>query len=349
MHATLLLLCAGDLLAAPLYLLLTAAVLVSFISPLLRDLSAHGKVRSTAPAAAAPSLTTKRRDGLIRDRAESTAISKVCHFITTNDAFLVNKRLFLHFYITGLLSSTALCMATYGREYPSVDNLLHNIPTYLLLMHLSRRLYECLYVHNFGCGKMHIGGYLLGIIHYIFIPFVFIQEDWCCEAIDDGKDNVFTQSASMAKIIFGTGLCCFGQVEQYLHHEILAELRGAKGGKSPSAAAKSSQYQLPAGRWFRYVSCPHYLAEILVYISFAILLHPLKGVSCDSVLAHWEHDGVHAAVEYASILRKHNHLILLAWVATNLAVSANSSHTWYLQHFGTKYPRNRKALIPLLF
>ena len=32
-------------------------------------------------------------------------------------------------------------------------------------------------------------------------------------------------------------------------------------------------YVIPYGRWFQYVSCPHYTAEIIIYLSFAIVIY----------------------------------------------------------------------------
>ena len=43
-------------------------------------------------------------------------------------------------------------------------------------------------------------------------------------------------------------------------------------------------YSIPEGRWFRYVSCPHYLAEIIIYAGFAIVLLSTSSSSSSSSL-----------------------------------------------------------------
>jgi hypothetical protein len=90
------------------------------------------------------------------------------------------------------------------------------------------------------------------------------------------------------------------------------------------------------------VSCPHYLAEVIIYASFASLaiLGSLgRGAS--------EGDDPPAAAErQGRVLRS---CALLVWVADNLVVSALRSHRWYLDRFPTEYPRlNRRAIVPLL-
>jgi hypothetical protein len=69
------------------------------------------------------------------------------------------------------------------------------------------------------------------------------------------------------------------------------------------------------------------LAEILIYLAFAILLEMQK-----------EH----------SAHNRFRHFVLLGWVAINLTVSALSNHQWYTEHIPNHTQLGRKAIVPLL-
>ena len=74
------------------------------------------------------------------------------------------------------------------------------------------------------------------------------------------------------------------QYEQHMHHVILADIRRVpffekkvvdetKAGCYNISLHQNRHYSRPPyKRWFRYVLAPHYLAEISLYLSFAIIL-----------------------------------------------------------------------------
>jgi steroid 5-alpha reductase family enzyme len=74
-------------------------------------------------------------------------------------------------------------------------------------------------------------------------------------------------------------------------------------------------YRIPEGGWFRYVSCPNHLGEIIEWTGFAILTWSLPGLSFA-----W-------------------------WTIANLAPRALGHHRWYKTQF-EDYPPARKAIIP---
>lgn len=183
--------------------------------------------------------------------------------------------------------------------------------------------------------------------------------------------------------VLGMTMICVNlwlQYEQHAHHDILAGLRRNAVAKTklghddcdcndvnsnPKNNNSSSgdndckrklpntreQYSLPPyRRWFRYVLSPHYLAEILLYLSFAVLLETsvvAEGVPTvvpnEFVCANsnsQNHDIQHTASGYVlwfgktllpllSVGRKNRHWMLFLWVATNLTVSALNSYDWY--------------------
>lgn len=80
------------------------------------------------------------------------------------------------------------------------------------------------------------------------------------------------------------------------------------------------EHAIPRGGLFEYVSCPHYLMEIVIYLAFLLIGGP-------------------------------RHLTLLSvvvFVITNQLVAGYLTHRWYRTHFGTLYPLQRKAVVPFL-
>jgi len=78
------------------------------------------------------------------------------------------------------------------------------------------------------------------------------------------------------------------------------------------------EYGIPEDGFYRWVSCPNYLGEILIWIGWTI--------------ATW------SPVAAAFSL----------WTIANLAPRARSHHHWYRQHFDD-YPDERHALVPWLW
>ena len=76
-----------------------------------------------------------------------------------------------------------------------------------------------------------------------------------------------------------------------------------------------SGYQITSRGLFRWISCPNYLGEIIIWTGWAI--------------ATWSIAGLSFAV----------------WTAANLVPRARAHHKWYQKHF-QDYPENRKALVP---
>ncbi|MEM7550150.1 MAG: methyltransferase [Bacteroidota bacterium] len=79
-----------------------------------------------------------------------------------------------------------------------------------------------------------------------------------------------------------------------------------------------TDYKVPNGGMFKYVSAPHYLGEIIEWTGWAILT--------------WSWSGLAFAV----------------YTFANLAPRAVSHHKWYFKKF-KDYPGNRKALIPFIW
>lgn len=76
-------------------------------------------------------------------------------------------------------------------------------------------------------------------------------------------------------------------------------------------------YVIPQGGFFKYVSCPNHMGEILEWSGFALMTWSLPG------------------------------LAFAVWTLVNLLPRALHHHRWYQEHF-SDYPSNRKAIFPFI-
>ncbi|NRB51232.1 MAG: DUF1295 domain-containing protein [Saprospiraceae bacterium] len=83
-------------------------------------------------------------------------------------------------------------------------------------------------------------------------------------------------------------------------------------------SSTETSYKIPYGGWFRWVSNPHYLGEIIEWCGWAILTWSVAG---------WA---------------------FVAYTFANLAPRAWAHHKWYKANF-EDYPSDRKALIPFIW
>jgi 3-oxo-5-alpha-steroid 4-dehydrogenase 1 len=84
------------------------------------------------------------------------------------------------------------------------------------------------------------------------------------------------------------------------------------------AKTSASGYKIPYGGLYRWISCPNYFGEILIWTGWAV--------------ATWSLPGLAFAV----------------WTAANLVPRARSHHAWYRQNF-PDYPPQLRALLPGLW
>mmetsp|Transcript_24985 Transcript_24985/g.38643 ORF Transcript_24985/g.38643 Transcript_24985/m.38643 type:complete len:344 (-) Transcript_24985:60-1091(-) len=328
-----------DVLLVPCYLVLSLAALATNIVPsdhIFRELARHGKTLL---------------------RVHSSNNSTPVDGMNLMKQWMVDKRYFSHFYIFGIISACVVAMVfhTFVRQ----AEILNGLAFGLLILHMIRRLVECLYVHKWEGSKMHVAGYLVGLFHYLILPFTFISLPDCNSV--ETSDEILTQRQplmSQPQVIIGIILCLFAQTQQHRHHMILAEIR-QRGNEEkklePGSAARKSvqKYHIPRGGLFHYVSCPHYFAEILIYASFLLLLRDIGSASLLLLPAEWNCGPSLSLCESwwqaLNSLKGWKAEALLLWVTTNLSVSAWNSHSWYLSTFQGSYPQNRKALIPFVW
>lgn len=89
--------------------------------------------------------------------------------------------------------------------------------------------------------------------------------------------------------------------------------------------ANLKKYTLPHSRLFRSVICPHYTSECMIYIALTLLSAPQGQLINKTVFAG------------------------LGFVVSNLAVTADSTKTWYLEKFGSEKVKCRWRMVPYLY
>ena len=82
-------------------------------------------------------------------------------------------------------------------------------------------------------------------------------------------------------------------------------------------APGESSFKIPHGALYRWISCPNYLGELVMWLGWTVATWSLPA------------------------------LAFFVWSAANLAPRALAHHRWYRQTFAD-YPQDRKALIPYL-
>lgn len=119
------------------------------------------------------------------------------------------------------------------------------------------------------------------------------------------RDPLPNQWLTDIRFLGGFALFLFGYIINLQSDYILRHLR--KFGES--------DYKIPFGGFFEYVSCPNYLGEILEWVGWAILTWSLSGV------------------------------LFAFWTGANLIPRAVKHHKWYHENY-PEYPKNRKIIFP---
>ncbi|XP_068448964.1 polyprenol reductase [Clinocottus analis] len=244
-------------------------------------------------------------------------------------AFDVPKRWFWHFYAisvvwNGLLLALYLNFSFQQQSLPSWLNAVLDFLTaapasrvpqlstlllqLLLCLHSLRRLLECLLVSVFSDGALHLMQYAFGVGYYVALGWTVL----CCDRLGKGTGPLLSQ-LDWSHVV-GTVLFIGASVMQ---HQSTVQLAGLRTGKS--GVVETLAHKMPAGGWFELVSCPHYLAELLIYVSLSVVLGGLS-------LTWW---------------------LVVVYVLFNQALAAQLCHDLYVSKFDS-YPKHRKAFIPFV-
>ncbi|XP_047443334.1 polyprenol reductase [Mugil cephalus] len=245
--------------------------------------------------------------------------------------FDVPKRWFWHFYAisvgwNGLLLVLYLNFIYRDQSYPSwltgILDILTGVPgtnsqvpqlstilvQLLLCIHSLRRLLECLFVSVFSDGAMHLVQYVFGLGYYVVLGLTAL----CSDRTGTGAGTLISQ-LDWSHV---AGLVVFIAASLLQHQSmvLLARLRTGKSGTVETLAHK-----VPQGGWFELVSCPHYFAELLIYVSLSLVF---RGLS----LTWW---------------------LVVLYVLFNQALAAQLCHDLYISKYKS-YPKHRRAFIPFV-
>ncbi|XP_026880262.2 polyprenol reductase [Electrophorus electricus] len=247
--------------------------------------------------------------------------------------FDIPKRWFWHFYAvsvfwSGLLLIFSLRAVILGDVLPEflTDTLevlsgrpkssWNEIPLTILVLqmllwvHCLKRLLECLFVSVFSDGSIHVVQYAFGLGYYILLGLTVL----CVDVPPPVEAAGLVLSQLRWHHAGGVLLFLWASVLQYRSLALLAGLRTSGSGRVETLA-----YRVPHGGWFELVSCPHYLAELLIYIAL--------GMCCGLCSLTW--------------------WLVVLCVLCNQALAAQLCHEYYKSTFKA-YPHQRKAFIPFL-
>lgn len=186
----------------------------------------------------------------------------------------------------------------------------------LLIFHLTRRISECVFVHFFSPRSISAHNLLLMWAYYVVVPFVLMLDIITPSIRDIAKPSISFGYNLESILATGLGVELFiiGSVMQFSAHRTLSL------GRSQAKVlqkAKKYEYFVPKGFLFDLVSGPHYLAEFVIYASFALICEGSRG----SVL-------------------------VLIFVGITMASQALKTHSWYKANFPQKLLGSRTAIIP---
>jgi hypothetical protein len=181
-------------------------------------------------------------DGKINLSIINFILQRFDHYGKLTNNGLISKSYFLYFYLFGLLINLIFF----------VFHLSFFLLFLIFLLHLSRRLYECIYIQKFT-SKMNFLQILFGFIHYPCVGLTIIID----------YQYPYT-NIQFWKYLFALILFFNASYIQYNVHLTLAKL----------IRCENDIYPIPNGYWiFNYLSCPNIIAEIFIYLSFLIASH----------------------------------------------------------------------------
>lgn len=184
--------------------------------------------------------------------------------------------------------------------------------------------------------RMHLLAYLFGLSYYIVVPITLagplLNHSISRLISDPGSIQnwdlpllkmIFTAASSPSNMFLIPGIILFLLANglQFWSHRLLSLL------SQPIKQIKGSKYLLPHGGPFELITCPHYSAEILIYLGLSLIC--------------WNIDSC----------RRIGSLLVLTWVAVNLVLAAEATQRWYAMEVGEALKKKRwlKRLIPFVW
>lgn len=175
----------------------------------------------------------------------------------------------------------------------------------LWIFHFARRALESLFVHRYSGRKVPASDYLMEYAYYWGFA------GWIAWSLRQGIWTLPSRGVITAAIL----VFSFGELGNAWAHQKLRKLRESSG---------QTHRNIPRGGPFEWVSCPHYLFEIISWAGFSLLVQTLPA------------------------------LTFLCLGGIIVSSYASSRHRAYRQHFDGRegkplYPQRRRAIFPGIF
>lgn len=194
-------------------------------------------------------------------------------------------------------------------QVPQVSSMIVQV---LLFFHCLRRLVECIFVSVFSDGVINVVQYAFGLGYYILLGLTVLSTDHM-DGVKETPTPTFLSQLGWFHVA-GAVLFIWASLLQHRSLLLLARLRTGDTGTVETLA-----HRVPSGGWFQLVSCPHYFAELLIYVSLSLVSGGVSLTWC----------------------------LVVLYVLFNQALAALLCHQFYRNTF-VSYPQHRKAFIPFI-
>ncbi|KAI1752924.1 hypothetical protein F4782DRAFT_530039 [Xylaria castorea] len=302
------------------YVLSAAAVLaVAAVPHTAQQLLTRYGARSSRNTSASTSSEGRKESGRELDDNDLGPLFRLISCLTSVGQ--IPHSWFIHFYILSLsctifwaiqfvMNGTVLELIVKSQLARCTSSMtMGQVVLVWVLMGLqgARRLYEYLAVLQPSSSSMWIIHWLLGNGFYLCTSVSIWVEG--SRAIQCSGQSCSDVEFPPLKSVIASFVFLIAWFMQYRCHRYLAGLR---------------KYSLPNEGLFRYLVCPHYTCECLIYLSMAVLAAP-EGQFYNRTLA-----------------------CACLFVSVNLGLTANGTKIWYGEKFGKKI-QGKWKMIPIVF
>lgn len=234
-----------------------------------------------------------------------------------------------------MFSMYHISLGQYGVSTSSYT-LLQLLPFTLLCIHLIRRRQESqlvLQLESRPKARQHVLVMLCGLAYYILLilTVVMVSPIPAVGLSPSPSLSTLETCGGVLTLLLIASVTVFiaASYQQARTHAYLRHLKH-------TAVTRGTRYLVPSHGWFRFVTCPHYLAECLIYAALA------AATTLTTVLKQGQYGVGNKDLSFWSILLQVLPMWLcLVWVVSNLWISAKGTLRWYKGEFAShQLPQN---------
>uniref|UniRef100_A0A0N4ZIE6 Polyprenal reductase n=1 Tax=Parastrongyloides trichosuri TaxID=131310 RepID=A0A0N4ZIE6_PARTI len=124
-----------------------------------------------------------------------------------------------------------------------------------LIIHIGRRLYECLFVSVYSPSTIHVAHFIMGILHYTFLPLSVLST----------LSFEISNTLNFSQYLFFISFICLNYLQNGVANDF-ANLRKEKNNK-----ISDFNHKVCLNGLHKYICCPHFLYEILIYVTLYLI------------------------------------------------------------------------------